>query len=144
MSQNHKPTWLRKDWGKKRSLVTSHNHIHWLCGNRFFFLASPGAYRNTDTSVLLVAGICNCVLYQEELCLTHALIFCDFPWICLCWHFSYMTPADLSNASCIEWKNWVGWQRPQRPSSPAVNPAVLSEECHEWHGSSNVHKWRNA
>lgn len=108
---------------KNRSLASWHNHGHWLCGNRCFFLASPGACRKTDTPALLVAGICNCVLYQEEFCLIHdyALIFCDFPWMHLCWHFSYMTPADLSNACCIECQIWVGWQGPLRPSSPTVN-----------------------
>lgn len=115
---------------KNSSLATSHNHIHWLCGNRCFFLASPCS-RNTDTPALLVAGICNSVLCQEELCLIHdyALIFCDFPWkLCLCWPFSCLT-SGLSNSCCTEWQDWVGSQRPQRPSSPTLHPAVLSDEC---------------
>lgn len=131
---------------KSRSLATSHNRIHLPCSNRCFFLASPGACRSTDTPALVVAGICNSVLCQEELRLIHdcALIFCDFPWrLCLCWHFSYMIPTDSSNACCIEWQIWVGWQRPLRPSSPAVNSAVLSDECCVWHGSFNEHKRRN-
>lgn len=75
-----KPTWLTKGEGKKRriGLLLPHmiKSMNQLCGKRHFFHASPGICRNTGphtatckcvcTPALLVAGICSCVLYQEE------------------------------------------------------------------------------
>lgn len=129
---------------KNRSLAASHNHVHWLCGNRCFLLASAGACWNTDTPALLVAGICNCVLCQEELCLIHDCAhLLWFPLNTSALTLQLHGSCWLEQCLLHRMAELVGWQRPQRPSSPSINPAVLGDECHAWRGSFNDHKRRN-